>query len=202
MKQPEITHILFDIGGVLTFLPQFDFLEVDKKFALTPGQTEQIFHDCFRVQTDNKEIDLEAYFNANHSQHLHYKEYQKMLKEIYGGEKLNNELVDWIRNHKNEYSFSVLSNNSAVLNDVLKEKFHIYDDFDHIFNSAEIGLVKPNPEIFHFVLDKLNVPAIQCLFVDDRLDNVEAARSVGLTALQFISNEQFFEDIKKVISIE
>ncbi|MEX0909957.1 MAG: HAD family phosphatase [Candidatus Paceibacterota bacterium] len=201
MKQTKITHILFDIGGVLTFLPEFDFLKVDTKFGLTYGQAEQVFHDCFKVQTDNKEIDLEAYFNANHSQHLHYKEYQKMLKEIYGGEKLNNELVDWIRNHKAEYSFSVLSNNSAVLNDLLKEKFHIYDDFDHIFNSAEIGLVKPNPEIFRFVLDKLKVPTAQCLFIDDRLDNVEAARSVGLRAVQFISNEQFFGDLKEYISL-
>jgi HAD superfamily hydrolase (TIGR01509 family) len=57
----------------------------------------------------------------------------------------------------------VLSNNSAVLNELLKEKFHIYDDFDNIFNSAEIGLVKPNPEIFSFVLEKLRVHPEQCL---------------------------------------
>lgn len=182
MKQ-KINHILFDVGGVLTFLPKFDFFKIDEKFSLDRGQAESIFHDCFKVQTDNKDIDVEMYFNENYSQYISFNNYQEMLNEIYGGEKLNIELVSWIREYENRYSFSVLLNNSAVLNDLLREKFQIYGDFDNIFNSAEIGLTKLDPKIFNFVLNELAVPAAQRLFIDDRLDNVGSACSVGFNAI-------------------
>ncbi len=54
--------------------------------------------------------------------------------------------------------------------------------FDGAFYSYEMGVAKPDPAYFRFIVDALGAPAHQLLFLDDRLDNVEAARSVGLRA--------------------
>lgn len=54
--------------------------------------------------------------------------------------------------------------------------------FDGAFYSYEMGVAKPDPAYFRFILDALGVPADELLFLDDRLDNVEAARSVGMRA--------------------
>jgi putative hydrolase of the HAD superfamily len=54
--------------------------------------------------------------------------------------------------------------------------------FDGAFYSYEMGVAKPDPAYFDFILDALQVSPDRLLFLDDRLDNVEAARSVGMRA--------------------
>jgi putative hydrolase of the HAD superfamily len=54
--------------------------------------------------------------------------------------------------------------------------------FDGAFYSYEMGVAKPDPAYFRIIVEALGVPADQLLFLDDRPDNVEAARSVGLRA--------------------
>ena len=58
-----------------------------------------------------------------------------------------------------------------------------YEDvLDGSFYSYELGAAKPDPAYFTHIVERLGVPPEQLLFVDDRADNVAAARSVGLAA--------------------
>ena len=57
--------------------------------------------------------------------------------------------------------------------------------FDAVVISYEVQLAKPEPEIYRIALDRLGVPAFDALFVDDRAENVEAARELGLQTLLF-----------------
>ncbi len=54
--------------------------------------------------------------------------------------------------------------------------------FDGAFYSYEMRVAKPDPAYFDFIVDALAVAPDRLLFLDDRLDNVEAARSVGMRA--------------------
>jgi glucose-1-phosphatase len=58
----------------------------------------------------------------------------------------------------------------------------VYDLFDHRFLSHELGLVKPDREIYDHVVAALEVPASQILFLDDNQINVDGARAAGLRA--------------------
>jgi len=57
--------------------------------------------------------------------------------------------------------------------------------FDVVVISCEVGLTKPDPRIYRYTLDRLALPPADALFVDDRADNVEGARRVGLETLHF-----------------
>ena len=57
--------------------------------------------------------------------------------------------------------------------------------FDAVVISYEERLAKPEPEIYRVVLDRLGVPASDALFVDDRMENIETARELGLRTLLF-----------------
>ena len=57
--------------------------------------------------------------------------------------------------------------------------------FDAVVISYEVQLAKPEPEIYRIALDRLGVPAFDALFVDDRAENVDAARELGLQTLLF-----------------
>jgi len=57
--------------------------------------------------------------------------------------------------------------------------------FDAVVISCEERLAKPEPEIYRVVLDRLGVPAFAALFVDDRAENIDVARELGLRTMLF-----------------
>lgn len=59
----------------------------------------------------------------------------------------------------------------------------IADRFDAVVLSGEVGLRKPEPEIFLLSLERLGVAADQCVFIDDMVHNLEAAQVLGLTTV-------------------
>jgi putative hydrolase of the HAD superfamily len=66
------------------------------------------------------------------------------------------------------------------------ESCGIDGDFDMVFNSARLGLAKPDTEAFRTVAKLLDVPVERCLFIDDTRPNVEGAREAGMRAEPFV----------------
>jgi glucose-1-phosphatase len=75
-----------------------------------------------------------------------------------------------------------LSNNNSVHWQVLCRKSPIARKFERCYVSHEIGLIKPNRDVFEYVLKDVNLPAEAVLFFDDSPECVEAARRVGMHA--------------------
>lgn len=83
------------------------------------------------------------------------------------------------------YPLGLLSNsNGPWLRDLLRQH-DLERLFDVIVISGEVGLVKPQPEIFTLTLDQLKVAPSEAIFIDDRSDNVEAAAAVGIKAILY-----------------
>ncbi|NUR87578.1 MAG: HAD-IA family hydrolase [Nonomuraea sp.] len=56
---------------------------------------------------------------------------------------------------------------------------------DDVVNSSRVGVAKPDPRVYAIAAERAGVPAERCLFVDDRLGNVEAARALGMTGVHY-----------------
>lgn len=56
---------------------------------------------------------------------------------------------------------------------------------DHVVSSARVGVVKPDRAIYDISVERAGVPGERCLFVDDRLENVEAAAALGMTGVHY-----------------
>ncbi|HEX6036186.1 MAG TPA: HAD-IA family hydrolase, partial [Anaerolineales bacterium] len=56
--------------------------------------------------------------------------------------------------------------------------------------SGEVGHVKPHPEIFQIMLDRIGRPAHECLFIDDAPANIQQAQKMGFATIHFQSPEQ------------
>ncbi len=78
-----------------------------------------------------------------------------------------------------------LTNFSAEKFPVAKVKWPFLDSFRGIVVSGEEGVIKPDPAIFRILLDRFALNPGECLFIDDRADNAEAARRAGLQATTF-----------------
>ena len=77
---------------------------------------------------------------------------------------------------------AVLSNTNHVHWEAGARRWPLLQKFDRAFLSFEIGLVKPDPEVFTYVADQLGVPTGGVLFLDDNQLNVDQARAVGMRA--------------------
>lgn len=98
---------------------------------------------------------------------------------------------------KNGYRIFVLSNASDAFYQYFPG-FRPLDYFDGIVVSSDVHMVKPDPEIYRYLLETYNLKPEECLFIDDVQDNVEGARSVGMHAFRFRGS---FNEIKKRYSL-
>jgi len=88
------------------------------------------------------------------------------------------------------YPLYGLSNWSAETFPHARKKHDFFDLFDDMVISGEVGHVKPDPEIFQILLDKIGKPAKECLFIDDALPNIQQAQKMGFAVVHFQSPEQ------------
>jgi len=59
--------------------------------------------------------------------------------------------------------------------------------------------MKPDPRIYHLALEKLGVRPEEAVFLDDMLINVQAARSIGMSAIQFTQPEKTLEELTQFL---
>jgi putative hydrolase of the HAD superfamily len=72
----------------------------------------------------------------------------------------------------------------------LRQRFEFWNLFNGIAASGEIGLVKPQPEIFEYLLNRYGLAAADTVFIDDHAANIAAAKGLGLHAILFQTAEQ------------
>lgn len=71
-----------------------------------------------------------------------------------------------------------------------RRQYGFFDLFDDIVVSGAVNHIKPEPEIYHILLQKIGRPAQDCLLIDDSLPNVQQAQRLGFDAVRFESPEQ------------
>ena len=71
-----------------------------------------------------------------------------------------------------------------------------YDIFDAIFASNKIGLAKPHPDFYRYILDKEGIKPEDAIFVDDFEENVAAAKKLGITSILFTDSKSLRQEIK------
>src|SRR6266508_3959228 len=91
---------------------------------------------------------------------------------------------------KSGYQLYGLSNWSAETFPIALKKYDFFHLLDDIVISGEVGVVKPEPEIFEIMLEKIGKPANACLFIDDAQANIEQAQRMGFATIHFHSPEQ------------
>ncbi|KAA5824748.1 HAD family phosphatase [Algibacter amylolyticus] len=100
-----------------------------------------------------------------------------------------------------KYKLILLSNTNELHIDFIKTNVSFYNEFKNCFDafylSHEINLVKPNQDIFNFVLNENKLKAEECLFIDDNKDNIEAANTLNIKT--WLINPET-EDVKNLFT--
>ena len=89
----------------------------------------------------------------------------------------------------------MLSNYSEILREKITTTWKIGDAFEHLIISSEVGHKKPDPEIYQIALQTIGCQPGEAVFIDDFIENIEAARQLGIHGIHFITAEQTLSEI-------
>jgi FMN phosphatase YigB (HAD superfamily) len=93
--------------------------------------------------------------------------------------------LEFLQMLSKKYRLFLLSNTDAIHIETFEQKtgssFYsdFYQCFEKVYFSFEIGMRKPNPEVYNFVLDQNGLQAKHTLFIDDKKENTDAALALG-----------------------
>jgi len=80
-----------------------------------------------------------------------------------------------------------------------EEEYDFHKLFDVIEYSFESQILKPNPDAFYNVLKKLNAKPEECLFIGDNIQNIDAARKIGIPSILFTDAHALRDDLGKIL---
>lgn len=92
------------------------------------------------------------------------------------------------------YPCFVLSNWSAETYEGMEEKYPFLKDFDGKIISGRDFLIKPDPAIYELAISRFNLIPEETLFIDDRLDNIEAAQNLNFQTIH-LTNPSLIQDL-------
>lgn len=116
---------------------------------------------------------------------------------------INVELVAYTRKLKAAgYRTACLSNGGHEWTLKVITDHNLGDLFEAVILSADLGIVKPDPNMYLCTLEKLELPDSEVIFVDDREANVTAAEACGMRGLVFANTASFIEDMQELLDEE
>ena len=126
---------------------------------------------------------------------------RQLRRAFWQGDRLDRELLEFIRDLRPERRTGLLSNAWPELRRDLEGRWNMADAFDEIVISAEVGLAKPDPRIYALILERLDIQPANAVFVDDFEENVTAATAMGMQTVHFKDPQQVMEHLRSLLSL-
>ena len=194
----EIEAVLFDYGMVLSLGPDAGAWA---RMKAVLGMDEDELHAAYWAHRDAYDCGRftgAGYWDAVAGRALDAGAKAELLAadlDLWG--QLNLPMVEWAaRLQKAGVKTGVLSNIGDVMAEGLVERFVWLAEFTHCTWSHSLKTMKPDLAIYRHAVEGLGVEAASVLFVDDKAVNVEAAREVGMRAVQYLGHEDFLARMK------
>lgn len=191
-------HLIFDLGGVLIELGTMPVAEAlfqsSNTVTLKEWLSLPVAHE-FEKGNLNAEQFAESFindFNLKISKTEFINLFKKWPKRVFpGAEEMLKEL-------NQDYNLSVLSNCNEIHWPIIKYDFGILKYFNNAFFSHLIGKTKPDVAVFYHVLKELKASPSDILFLDDNQKNIEAADSIGITAIRVNGIDEVKKQLKSL----
>ena len=197
-----IKNIIFDVGDVLL---EYRWKDMLKDYGLPDDEADKVGNLMFN---DNlwHEFDL-ANMTRDEivGQYLkNYPDYAKVMQWFMThGELMHVKREDvWEKAQKLKekgYGIYILSNYSQELFEKHTKDAPFISLADGVVVSYQIHITKPDEKIYRYLLDKYNLKAEECIFFDDREENTEAARKLGIEAITVTSKEFLLDELDKLL---
>ena len=198
-----IKNIIFDVGEVLL---GYRWKEMLMDYGLKESEAIRvgnlIFNDNLWTQLDMQSEPTESIIKKYE---LKYPDEAVVIRWfIEHGELMQVKRYDvWDKVHtlkQAEYKIYLLSNYSKDLFEKHTKDAVFLNDIDGMVVSYQIHKIKPDPDIYRYLLQKYSLKAEECIFFDDRNDNTVAAQKLGIHAVTVESKDVLMKNIDMLLN--
>jgi len=200
----KIQAVIFDFGGVLVrMVDDRPRLKLAEQLGVPLSRLDDLVYFSDSAKKASKgEINVGQHWEAvGEALGIQPEDMPGFLEQYWSADDVNWKLLGFIKSLHPRYKVGLLSNAWDDLRQTMHERWNMDVLFDDLVISAEVGMVKPDPRIFHYALERLGVQPKEAVFIDDTLVNVEAAHRQGLEAIQFLDTEQTLADLQGVLGV-
>jgi len=207
-----IEAVIWDFGGVLTTSPfeAFARFEKERGFPLDIiRRTNAANHlENAWARFERAEIDVDAFDK------LFAEESRAFGAEVCGREvlpllqgDLRPEMVEALKRVKAQCKTGCITNNlpANAIGSTSGRSLYVAEVmalFDHIIESAKIGLRKPDPRIYRMMIDALKVDPAKCVYLDDLGVNLKPAREMGMTTIKVVNAPQALTELEAATGLK
>ena len=207
--------VIFDFGGVITSSPfeAFNRMEVDRDLprdfvrrvnAANPDGNAWALFERAEIDADR----FDALF-AEEARALGHDLPGRDVLALLSGD-IRPRMVaalDWLKG--NGYRIGCITNNvpsghgaqMPATADKAEAIAAILARFDHVIESAKVGIRKPDPRIYAMMCEALDAPAERCVYLDDLGINCKPAAAMGMAAIKVTSGEQALADLAMALDL-
>ncbi|MCJ9701166.1 MULTISPECIES: HAD-IA family hydrolase [unclassified Bradyrhizobium] len=207
-----IEAVIFDFGGVLTSSPFEAFARFETERGLPTDiirRTNAANHlENAWAKFERAEVDIETF------DHLFAEESLALGAEVRGRDvvsllqgDLRPEMVEALKRIKAQFKTGCITNNlpANAIGSMTGRSLYIAEVmvlFDHVIESAKIGLRKPDPQIYKMMVETLKVDPKTCVYLDDLGVNLKPAREMGMTTIKVTSGAQAIAELEAATGLK
>ena len=205
-----IEAVIFDFGGVITASPFEAFARFERERGLPADiirrtNAENHFENAW-ARFERAELDIDAFDSlfAAESLALGAEVRGRDVVALLSGE-IRPEMVEALRRVKGAFKTGCITNNLPA-NAIGSAGGALYVAevmamFDHVIESAKIGLRKPDPRIYAMMTQALAVDPKNCVYLDDLGVNLKPARAMGMTTIKVTGAAQALAELEAVTGL-
>jgi putative hydrolase of the HAD superfamily len=207
-----IEAVIFDFGGVLTTSPFEAFARFEREHGLPVDiirRTNAANHlENAWAKFERAEVDIETF------DRLFSEESRALGAEVRGRDvlpllqgDLRPEMVEALKRIKAQFKTGCITNNlpANAIGSRTGRSLYVAEVmvlFDHVIESAKIGLRKPDPRIYRMMIETLKVDPKACVYLDDLGVNLKPAREMGMTTIKVTSGAQAIADLEAATGLK
>jgi len=193
MPNSKIAAIAFDLGGVLVRVDHVRFCR--GLAALGAGRPEEVYAAIFGTALepgyDTGLLSSREFYRRVRDHFrlaLPYPQFCALWNDIFDPME---GMAEAVARLKQRYPLFLVSNTNPLHFRYVRERFPLLDNFRRFILSYRVGSRKPEPGIYQALIREVGQPPEHCLYLDDKLPFVEAARDHGLVSWHFTSLGDF-----------
>ncbi len=181
-----IRCVLSDLGKVLIFFDNdIFFKKIAKNCPFTHEEIRELtFSHFYLVESfDRGEMSPDEFYRQVTKKlkaRIDYDRFYSIYNDVFS---LNPPILQLMIRLKKNYKIVLLSNTDVMRFDFIKKKFPEIMIFDEYVLSYQVGFIKPHPQIYKEALKQAGAEAEECVFIDDRKENIEEAERLGISGI-------------------
>ncbi len=206
-----IEAVIFDFGGVLTSSPFEAFTRFETERGLPidiirrTNAANHLENAWARFERAEVNIDTFDEMFAAESLALGAEVRGRDVLPLLQGD-LRPEMVEALKRIKAQFRTGCITNNlpANAIGSLTGRSLYIAEVmvlFDHVIESAKIGLRKPDPRIYRLMVETLKVDPARCVYLDDLGVNLKPAREMGMTTIKVTSGAQAIAELEKATGL-